>query len=141
VFFKIFAAVRFRFFGALDGPLGPIMAPLGPFWNPMTLMMLPGMAQAGPIGPQHWTPKRVQILELPHRQACRSFQKKLLCARRPQDGLRWCKLPKITPSWPKKVPKRAQNGPRWPQKYSKDVPICPQDEPRWPQEGPKIQIQ
>ena len=31
-FFKVFAVVRFRYFGALDATLGPILAPLGPIW-------------------------------------------------------------------------------------------------------------
>ena len=33
LFFKVFAVVRFRHFGALDGPLGLILAPLGPIWS------------------------------------------------------------------------------------------------------------
>ena len=33
LFFKVFANVGFRYFGALDGPLGPILAPLGPIWS------------------------------------------------------------------------------------------------------------
>ena len=32
VSFKVFANSGFRCFGALDGPLGPILAPLGPIW-------------------------------------------------------------------------------------------------------------
>ena len=32
-FFKIFAVVGFRYFGALDGLLGPILAPFGPIWS------------------------------------------------------------------------------------------------------------
>jgi len=31
-FFKVFANVGFWYFGALDGPLGLILAPLGPIW-------------------------------------------------------------------------------------------------------------
>ena len=38
-FFKVFAVVRFRYFGALDAPLGPILAPswadLAPKWPPI----------------------------------------------------------------------------------------------------------
>ena len=30
MFFKVFANVGFRYFGVLDGPLGPILAPLEP---------------------------------------------------------------------------------------------------------------
>ena len=33
MFFKVFDVVGFRYFGALDGPLGPILAPLGPIWS------------------------------------------------------------------------------------------------------------
>ena len=33
LFFRVFANVGFRYFGALDGPLGPILAPLGPIWS------------------------------------------------------------------------------------------------------------
>jgi hypothetical protein len=32
-FFKVFAVVRFRYFGALDAPLWLILAPLGPIWS------------------------------------------------------------------------------------------------------------
>ena len=32
-FFKVFANAGFRYFEALDGPLGPILAPLGPIWS------------------------------------------------------------------------------------------------------------
>ena len=32
-FFKVSAVVRFRYFGALDVPLGLILAPLGPIWS------------------------------------------------------------------------------------------------------------
>ena len=32
-FFKVFGVVCFRYFGALDGPLGLILAPLGPIWS------------------------------------------------------------------------------------------------------------
>jgi hypothetical protein len=32
-FFKVFANAGFRYFGALDGPLGLILAPLGPIWS------------------------------------------------------------------------------------------------------------
>ena len=32
-FFKVFANSGFRYFEALDGPLGPILAPLGPIWS------------------------------------------------------------------------------------------------------------
>jgi hypothetical protein len=32
-FFKVFANAGFRYFEALDGPLGPISAPLGPIWS------------------------------------------------------------------------------------------------------------
>ena len=32
-FFKVFAVVRFRYFGDLDAPLWPILAPLGPIWS------------------------------------------------------------------------------------------------------------
>ena len=33
LFFEVFANVGFWYFGALDGPLGPILAPLGPIWS------------------------------------------------------------------------------------------------------------
>ena len=33
MFFKVFANVGFRYFEALDGPLGPILALLGPVWS------------------------------------------------------------------------------------------------------------
>ena len=32
-FSKVFANAGFRYFGALDGPLGLILAPLGPIWS------------------------------------------------------------------------------------------------------------
>ena len=32
-FFKVFGVVGFRYFGVLDGPLGLILAPLGPIWS------------------------------------------------------------------------------------------------------------
>ena len=32
-FFKVFANTGFRYFEALDGPLGPILAPLEPIWS------------------------------------------------------------------------------------------------------------
>ena len=32
-FFKVFANAGFRCFEALDGPLGPILAPLEPIWS------------------------------------------------------------------------------------------------------------
>ena len=32
-FFNVFAVVRFRYFRALDAPLWPILAPLGPIWS------------------------------------------------------------------------------------------------------------
>ncbi len=33
LFFKVFAVVGFRYFGVLDGPLGPILAPPGSIWS------------------------------------------------------------------------------------------------------------
>ena len=35
VFSKAFASAGFRYFEALDGSLGPILAPLGPTWSKM----------------------------------------------------------------------------------------------------------
>ena len=32
-FFKVFVNAGFRYFEALGGPLGPILAPLGPIWS------------------------------------------------------------------------------------------------------------
>ena len=53
-FFKVFAVVRFRYFGALDGPLGPILAPLGPIWSQngsqMGPQMAPNRAKMGHLG-------------------------------------------------------------------------------------------
>ena len=33
LFVKMFAKAGFRYFEALDSPLGPILAPLGPIWS------------------------------------------------------------------------------------------------------------
>ena len=35
MFFKVFANAVFRYFEALDGPLGPILAPPGLLWSKM----------------------------------------------------------------------------------------------------------
>ena len=47
MFFKVFANVGFRYFGALDGLLGPILAPLGPVWSQN------GSQKGVPMGPKN----------------------------------------------------------------------------------------
>ena len=47
--FLVFANVGFRNFGALDGPLGPILAPLGPIWSQNESKSTPKSLKRGPL--------------------------------------------------------------------------------------------
>ncbi len=50
--FEVFAIVRFRYFGVLDAPLGPILAPLGPIWSQNGAQMAPNRPKMGHLGAQ-----------------------------------------------------------------------------------------
>ena len=60
MFFKVFASGGFRYFDALDGHLGPILAPLGQIWSKMGPKNSP---KSGPNSAQKLVKKRPQKLQ------------------------------------------------------------------------------
>ena len=104
--FKVFANATFWVFGALDGHLGPILAPsfadlvpkLTPKWPPKlskkcsktNLKNDPqNYEKTTKIGGPKWCPKWSKMANHPHRQIWTGVYKTLLFSRWLQDGSRW----------------------------------------------------
>ena len=94
-FFKVFANVGFRYFGALDGPLGPILAPLGPIWSQNSSQNeSPDGSKSIQDGPS-WRTRGTG-------SACRSYLKSSCFqdgAKMAQDGPEKPKIASWEPSW------------------------------------------
>ena len=63
-FLEVFANAGFRYFEALDGPLGRILAPLGPIWsqNSPPERMAPKVFQVLQKIVQKWTQELIQTM-------------------------------------------------------------------------------
>ena len=84
--FKVFAVVHFRYFGALDAPLEPIMAPLGPIWSQTVPKMGPQMA-----------PNRVKMGHLGDHRAQSQEARAILKALVSKMAPRWLKIVSSSP--------------------------------------------
>ena len=93
--FKVFAVVRFRHFGALDNPLGPILAPLGPIWSRNGFQNTSSdCSKSSQDGPSWRSPGRVPGSRCYLKSSCFQDGPKM-----PQDVPEQSKIASWEPSW------------------------------------------
>ncbi len=129
-FSNVFANVGFQHVRAFDGPLGPILAPLGPIWSQNDL-------QNGSPNRSKSTLKSLKIgsLRVEKQKKCKTVIKFRLGVqvgpRLIQDGFT---MVRDGPKMAQAVPREPQDGTSWAkmdQDCSKCAPTKPQNLPRW----------